>query len=229
VASIVSTLPGRCRARDLIEQKPQGAGSPAPIVSAARAAKPSTPARSKAGTSVSAASTRPSACVIVTAPAGHKISTVGTASRSRFSTRWAGPCFMAQQPSPTTCLRFRRSPTMIHRRAGEAAQGSCPARLWGAGLRRRIAPKADISSQKARTHTTRCLRRLTIGVLVGMEEPTRARRRPTIETFEAKFPLKFDKWRERDRCAMRRCRAALETDPCPNVRGYLKSACRDIP
>jgi Predicted 3'-5' exonuclease related to the exonuclease domain of PolB len=66
-ASIVSTLPGRCRARDLIEQKPQGARSPAPIVSAARAAKPSTPARSKAGTSVSAASTRPSAWVIVNA------------------------------------------------------------------------------------------------------------------------------------------------------------------
>jgi hypothetical protein len=45
--------------------------SPAQIVAAARAAKPSTPARSKAGTSVSAArseaSTRPSACVIVIA------------------------------------------------------------------------------------------------------------------------------------------------------------------
>jgi hypothetical protein len=51
------------------------------------------------------------------------------------------------------------------------------------------------------------------------------RRRPTIETFEAKFPLKFDKWREKEMAAQcggaeRRCH---KTIPRMKREGRLSS------
>jgi hypothetical protein len=86
---------------------------PAPIVSAARAAKPSTPARSKAGTSVSAVSTRPSACVIVTAPAVSGDRSIAPSKRRRAS---AGKMTLRTAPGALRPHRHQQVGVLMQRK-----------------------------------------------------------------------------------------------------------------